>query len=48
MYAWMARWLQEAPEDAKRPERSFTLDKITDLLVFYGRPLPDGASRRPI
>jgi hypothetical protein len=43
MYAWMARWLQGAPEDVKRPERSFTLDKITDLLVFYGRPLPDGA-----
>src|SRR5258708_4310074 len=43
MYAWMARWLQHAPEDVKRPERSFSLDKITDLLVFYGRPLPDGA-----
>jgi hypothetical protein len=43
MYAWMARWLQDAPEDVKRPERSFSLDKITDLLVFYGRPLPDGA-----
>jgi hypothetical protein len=43
MYAWMARWLQGAPEDVKRPERSFTLDKITDLLVFYGRALPDGA-----
>lgn len=43
MYAWMARWLQGAPEDVKRPERSFSLDKITDLLVFYGRPLPDGA-----
>lgn len=43
VYAWMARWLQHAPDDAKRPERSFSLDKITDLLVFYGRPLPDGA-----
>ena len=43
MYAWMARWLQQAPADVKRPERSFSLDKITDLLVFYGRPLPDGA-----
>jgi hypothetical protein len=43
MYAWMARWLQHAPEDVKRPERSFSLDKITDLLVFYARPLPDGA-----
>ena len=43
MYAWMARWLQHAPEDARRPEPSITADKVTDLLVFYGRPLPDGA-----
>ncbi|HEX9368476.1 MAG TPA: hypothetical protein VF921_17730 [Vicinamibacterales bacterium] len=43
MYAWMARWLQHAPEDAKRGEKSFSPDKITELLVFYGRPLPDGA-----
>jgi hypothetical protein len=43
MYAWMARWLQHAPEDARRPEPSITVDKVTDLLVFYGRPLPDGA-----
>ena len=43
MYAWMARWLQHAPDDVKKPERSFSVDKITDLLVFYDRPLPDGA-----
>jgi dienelactone hydrolase len=43
MYAWMARWMQNAPEDVKKPERSFSPDKLTDLLVFYGRPLPDGA-----
>jgi hypothetical protein len=43
MYAWMARWLQHAPDDVQRPERAFTLDKITDLLVFYGRSLPEGA-----
>ena len=43
MYAWMARWLQHAPEDVKKPERSFSVDRITDLLVFYNRPLPDGA-----
>jgi hypothetical protein len=43
MYAWMARWLQQAPADVKKPERSFTADKITDLLVFYNRHLPDGA-----
>jgi hypothetical protein len=43
VYAWMARWLQHAPEDVKKPERSFIPDKITDMLVFYGRPLPEGA-----
>jgi hypothetical protein len=43
MYAWMARWLQHAPEDARRPEPSITVDKVTDLLVFYGRLLPEGA-----
>jgi hypothetical protein len=44
MYAWMARWMQDAPADARRAERSFESDKLTDLLVFYGRPLPDGAA----
>src|SRR5262245_34425615 len=43
MYAWMARWLQQAPDAPRRAERDVTPDKITDLLVFYGRPLPDGA-----
>jgi hypothetical protein len=43
MYAWMARWLQHAPDDARKPERSFSADKITDLLVFYNRARPDGA-----
>jgi hypothetical protein len=43
MYAWMARWLQQAPDAPARPEKDFTPDKVTDLLVFYGRPLPDGA-----
>ena len=41
MYAWMARWMQNAPADARRPERSFTPDALSDLLVFYGRALPD-------
>ena len=40
MYAWMARWLQNAPADVRRPERSFSPDSLTDLLVFYGRALP--------
>jgi hypothetical protein len=43
VYAWMAHWLQHAPDDVKRPEKTFSVDKITDLLVFYNRPLPDGA-----
>lgn len=43
MYAWMARWLQNAPPDARRPERSFTPDSLADLLVFYGRLVPQRA-----
>ena len=44
MYAWMARWLQQAPADVRRPEPPFEADKVTDLLVFYGRPMPEGAA----
>jgi hypothetical protein len=44
MYAWMARWMQNAPADARRAEPSFEPDKLTDLFVFYGRPMPDGAA----
>ncbi len=43
VYAWMARWLQHAPENVKRPEKSFSVDSIADLLVFYGRSLPKNA-----
>jgi dienelactone hydrolase len=43
MYAWMARWLQNAPPDAVRAERAFTPDPLNDLLVFHQRPLPSGA-----
>jgi dienelactone hydrolase len=43
MYAWMARWLQRAPEDVTRPERSFHPDPLADLMVFFGRPLPANA-----
>jgi hypothetical protein len=43
MYAWMARWLQDAPADARRPERLFTVDSPADLLVFHRRSLPDTA-----
>jgi hypothetical protein len=40
VYAWMARWLQNAPEDVRRPETSFTPEPLPDLLVFHQRPLP--------
>jgi hypothetical protein len=43
VYAWMARWLQHAPADVKRPEKSFTPDPLPDLLVFHQRPLPANA-----
>ena len=42
MYAFMARWLQGAPADVKRPERSFSPGSPADLLVFHMRPLPPG------
>src|SRR5712692_874494 len=43
VYGWMARWLENAPADAHVSERLFTPDRLTNLLVFHGRPLPDGA-----
>ena len=43
VYSWMARWLQHAPADVAVAERPFTPEKLPDLLVFLGRPLPDGA-----
>ena len=43
VYAWMARWLQQAPADVRREERAFTPDPLPDLLVFHQRPLPQNA-----
>jgi hypothetical protein len=43
MYAWMARWLQHAPADARIQERPFTPPPLQELLVFHQRPLPSGA-----
>jgi hypothetical protein len=40
VYAWMARWLQNAPAGVKREERPFTADPLPDLLVFHQRPVP--------
>jgi hypothetical protein len=43
MYAWMARWLQHAPEDAHPAEKSFTPERLENLLVFHNRSLPRNA-----
>jgi hypothetical protein len=43
MYAWMARWMLNAPADVRRPERGFSVDSLADLMVFHGRALPEGA-----
>jgi hypothetical protein len=43
VYAWMARWLQQAPADVSRPEKSFEPDRLPDLLVFHQRALPANA-----
>ncbi|MGI8784200.1 MAG: alpha/beta hydrolase family protein [Acidobacteriota bacterium] len=40
VYAWMARWLQGRPAGTKIEEKSFSVEVLPDLLVFYGRPLP--------
>ena len=42
VYAWMARWLQNAPATVRRPESAFSVEPPADLLVFYGRALPAG------
>jgi hypothetical protein len=47
VYAWMARWLQNAPADARREERTFTPDPLPDLLVFHQRPAPQNAVTEP-
>ena len=43
MYAWMARWLKNAPPAERIAERAFTLEPLQDLLVFYQRPRPPNA-----
>jgi dienelactone hydrolase len=43
MYAWMARWLQNAPPDVRKSEREFTPEPLQNLLVFHQRPLPEHA-----
>ena len=46
VYAWMARWLQSAPADVRRPESAFTPEPLPDLLVFHQRTLPAGRGDR--
>jgi hypothetical protein len=43
MYAWMARWLQDAPVDVHPAERSFSPEPLASLLVFHQRALPSNA-----
>jgi dienelactone hydrolase len=43
VYAWMARWLQDAPADVRREEQTFTPDPLPDLLVFHQRAVPEHA-----
>ena len=43
VYAWMARWLRNAPAAPQIEERPFTADQPSDLLVFHRRPVPADA-----
>ena len=44
MYGWMARWLKGAPTADRVAEAGFSPDPLPDLLVFHGRPFPNGAA----
>lgn len=46
VYAWMARWLKNAPADVRIAERTVRPEPLADALVFYGRPMPDQALTR--
>ena len=49
VYAWMARWLKGAPADVRVRERPFQARELSapsELLVFYGRPMPAEALTR--
>ncbi len=43
VYTWMARWLLRGPADGHVSERPFTPERLADLLLFEGQPLPEGA-----
>jgi hypothetical protein len=40
VYAWMARWLKDAPADVQVAEESFVPERLGNLLVFFDRALP--------
>lgn len=42
VYAFLSRWLKESVETPK--DVSFTVERPSDLLVWYGRPHPGGAT----
>jgi dienelactone hydrolase len=44
MYAWMARWLKQAPPAERIAERGFTPEAPGDLLVFHQRTPPAHAA----
>ncbi len=46
MYTWMLRWLGGRPADERTIERPFRPETLSDALVFYAQPLPDGAVTR--
>ncbi len=46
VYAWMARWLKNASADVRVAERTFRPEAPSDVLVFYGRPLPEQSLTR--
>jgi hypothetical protein len=43
VYAWMMRWLKDAPATLAVSEEPFAVDAAPDLLAFHGRSLPEGA-----
>lgn len=44
VYAWMARWLKDAPADVRVAEKPFAPDRLPNLLVFLDRPWPARAA----
>lgn len=43
VYAWFGRWILGDTEQDRFKEGPFEMEKKEDLLVFYDRPLPEGA-----